>query len=74
MARDKANTKEAIIPERAEGTTTPIFTPKQCQMIIEAGRKEPKLNAQVGNKIPNEEELFYIIFSKTFFYDVNMIL
>ena len=36
-------------------TTTPIFTPKQCQMIIEAGRNEPKLNAQVGNKIPTEE-------------------
>ena len=31
-------------------TTTPIFTPKQCQMLIEAGRSEPKLNAEVGNK------------------------
>ena len=31
-------------------TTTPIFTPKQCQMIIEAGRKEPRQNAGVGNK------------------------
>ena len=30
-------------------TTTPIFTPKQCQMIIEAGRSEPKQNAYVGN-------------------------
>ena len=30
-------------------TTTPIFTPKQCQMIIAAGRSEPKQNAQVGN-------------------------
>ena len=31
-------------------TTTPIFTPKQCQMIINAGRAEPKQDAQVGNK------------------------
>ena len=30
-------------------TTTPIFTPKQCQMIIEAGRAEPKQEAYVGN-------------------------
>ena len=31
-------------------TTTPIFTPEQCQMIINAGRSEPKNNAQVGNE------------------------
>jgi len=31
-------------------TTTPIFTPLQCKMIIEAGREEPKQNAYVGNK------------------------
>jgi len=31
-------------------TTTPIFTPKQCQMIINAGKTEPKQNASVGNK------------------------
>ena len=31
-------------------TTTPIFTPKQCQMVIQAGRSEPKQNAQVGSK------------------------
>ena len=31
-------------------TTKPIFTPKQCQMIIAAGRNEPKQNAEVGNK------------------------
>jgi len=31
-------------------TTTPIFTPEQCKMIIEAGRKEPKQDAKVGNK------------------------
>ncbi len=31
-------------------TTQPIFTPKQCQMIIEAGRAEPKQDAYVGNK------------------------
>ena len=30
-------------------TTTPLFTPKQCQMIIEAGRSEPRKNAEVGN-------------------------
>ena len=30
-------------------TTQPIFTPKQCQMIIEAGRSEPRKDAQVGN-------------------------
>ena len=31
-------------------TTTPIFTPEQCQMVIQAGRSEPKQNAQVGSK------------------------
>ena len=30
-------------------TTKPIFTPEQCQMIIQAGRNEPKQNAYVGN-------------------------
>ena len=30
-------------------TTQPIFTPRQCQMIINAGRSEPKKDAQVGN-------------------------
>ena len=30
-------------------TTTPIFTPKQCQMIINAGRSEPKQDGAVGN-------------------------
>tara|TARA_R100000008_G_scaffold79663_1_gene61528 strand:- start:165 stop:743 length:579 start_codon:yes stop_codon:yes gene_type:complete len=30
-------------------TTGPIFTPKQCQMIIEAGRSEPRRDAEVGN-------------------------
>ena len=29
-------------------TTGPIFSPKQCQMIIEAGRAQPKQNASVG--------------------------
>ena len=28
-------------------TTKPIFTPEQCQMIINAGRAEPKQDAQV---------------------------
>ena len=31
-------------------TTTPIFTPEQCKMIIAAGRAEPKQDAYVGNK------------------------
>ena len=31
-------------------TMGPIFTPEQCQMIINAGRSEPKVNAQVGNE------------------------
>ena len=30
-------------------TTQPIFTPKQCQMIIEAGRTEPRNDAGVGS-------------------------
>ena len=30
-------------------TIGPIFTPTQCKMIIEAGRKEPKQNAEVGS-------------------------
>jgi len=30
-------------------TVGPIFTPKQCQMIIDAGRAEPKNNAEVGS-------------------------
>ena len=31
-------------------TTVPIFTPEQCQMIINAGRSEPKQNASVGGR------------------------
>ena len=31
-------------------TLQPMFTPKQCQMIINAGKKEPKQNASVGSK------------------------
>ena len=31
-------------------TTTPVFTPEQCNKIIEAGRAEPRNNAQVVNK------------------------
>ena len=30
-------------------TTKPIFTPEQCQMIINAGRSEPRNNAEVGS-------------------------
>ena len=29
-------------------TTGPIFSPKQCQMIIEAGRSQPRQDASVG--------------------------
>ena len=29
-------------------TNNPLFSPKQCQMIIEAGRAQPKENASVG--------------------------
>ena len=29
-------------------TTTPIFTPEQCRMIIDAGRRQPPQKAQVG--------------------------
>jgi PKHD-type hydroxylase len=29
-------------------TTTPIFTPEQCQLIINAGKTEPQQTAQVG--------------------------
>ena len=30
-------------------TTQPIFTPEQCQMIINAGRSEPRVTASVGH-------------------------
>jgi PKHD-type hydroxylase len=29
-------------------TTTPLFTPEQCQMIIDAGQKQPREDGQVG--------------------------
>ena len=29
-------------------TTTPIFTPEQCKIIIDAGRRQPPQKAQVG--------------------------
>ena len=38
-------------------TTQPIFTPKQCQMIIEAGREEPKQDASVGNSKGTKERV-----------------
>jgi len=31
-------------------TTTPVFTPEQCNKIIAAGRAEPRNDAQVGSK------------------------
>ena len=30
-------------------TTSPVFTPEQCQLIINAGRAEPKKDSEVGN-------------------------
>ena len=30
-------------------TKIPLFTPKQCQMIINAGRSEPRQDGAVGN-------------------------
>ena len=31
-------------------TTSPVFTPEQCQLIINAGKAEPKQDAEVGNR------------------------
>ena len=40
----------------AETTGTPLFTPEQCNMIVEAGRAEPRVDAQVGgNKGPTQD-------------------
>ena len=33
-------------------TTTPLFTPEQCQMIIDCGRRQPPQKAQVGINKP----------------------
>ena len=44
-------------------TTTPLFTPKQCQMIIEAGRSEPRNDAEIGNK--NKDGIGGVIDTKT---------
>ena len=33
-------------------TTTPLFTPRQCQMVIDAGRKQRPQKAQVGTGKP----------------------
>tara|TARA_B100000029_G_C17522774_1_gene940537 strand:- start:1023 stop:1604 length:582 start_codon:yes stop_codon:yes gene_type:complete len=33
-------------------TTTPLFTPEQCQQIIECGRRQPPQQAQVGTGKP----------------------
>ena len=33
-------------------TITPIFTPEQCQMIIDAGRRQSPQKASVGNGKP----------------------
>ena len=31
------------------GTTTPLFTPEQCKMVIEAGKSEPKQEGKIGS-------------------------
>ena len=36
-------------------TNEPIFTPLQCKMVIEAGREEPRKNAEVGADISQKE-------------------
>ena len=36
-------------------TNQPIFTPRQCQMIIDAGRAEPRQNASVGSGTGKKE-------------------
>jgi len=45
-------------------TTTPIFTPEQCQMIIEAGHKQPREDGQVGGgkggKVDTQTRLSHI--------------
>ena len=33
-------------------TTTPLFTPEQCQMIINCGRRQKPQKAQVGMNKP----------------------
>ena len=33
-------------------TTTPLFTPEQCQMVIDAGRRQSPQKASVGNGKP----------------------
>ena len=33
-------------------TTTPLFTPDQCQMVINCGRRQPPQKAQVGMNKP----------------------
>ena len=32
-------------------TTTPVFTPQQCQLVINAGRAEPSQTAAVGSNL-----------------------
>ena len=36
-------------------TNEPIFTPLQCKMVIEAGREEPRKNAEVGASEGNKD-------------------
>ena len=36
-------------------TNQPMFTPLQCKMVIEAGREEPRKNAEVGADINQKE-------------------
>ena len=38
-------------------TTTPLFTPDQCRQIIEAGRRQPPKQAQIGMGNPVAEQI-----------------
>ena len=36
-------------------TNQPMFTPLQCKMVIEAGREEPRKDAEVGANVNQKE-------------------
>ena len=38
-------------------TTTPIFTPEQCKMVIEAGKSEPKQEGKIGGSGQAKDEV-----------------
>ena len=53
-------------------TTSPIFTPEQCQLIINAGRSEKQETAQVGGgsvgTIDTKVRTSHISFNFTFIF------